>query len=160
MALLWIWWAASVSSALALLRGPHMDSSHGQNSGEGCISTFTGNGRVLEWVPASLGLFIAVSSRASLLDASLPGTATAPPTTAKLCRKWHGVLCIIGGEFPSLQDIYIKRRLREMGKISHTSHKFFRLLPSGRRYCSFQSQTSRPGDSYFNQANRLLNSDH
>ncbi|CAI5669471.1 unnamed protein product [Oreochromis niloticus] len=44
---------------------------------------------------------------------------------------------IIGGELPSLQDIYRKRCLRKAGRIikdsSHPSHKLFRLLPSGRR---------------------------
>ncbi|CAI5657686.1 unnamed protein product [Oreochromis niloticus] len=68
---------------------------------------------------------------------------------------------IIGGELPSLQDIYRKRCLRKAGRIikdsSHPSHKLFRLLPSGRRFCSIRSRTSRLRDSFFHQAIRLLN---
>uniref|UniRef100_A0A8C6KS07 Reverse transcriptase domain-containing protein n=1 Tax=Nothobranchius furzeri TaxID=105023 RepID=A0A8C6KS07_NOTFU len=68
---------------------------------------------------------------------------------------------IIGGELPSLQDIYRKRCLRKAGRIikdsSHPSHKLLRLLPSGRRFCSIRSRTSRLRDSFFHQAIRLLN---
>uniref|UniRef100_A0A8C6LDB2 Reverse transcriptase domain-containing protein n=1 Tax=Nothobranchius furzeri TaxID=105023 RepID=A0A8C6LDB2_NOTFU len=68
---------------------------------------------------------------------------------------------IIGGELPSFQDIYRKRCLRKAGRIikdsTHPSHKLFRLLPSGRRFCSIRSRTSRLRDSFFHQAIRLLN---
>lgn len=86
-------------------------------------------------------------------------------STAYNCKALQRVVrCserIIGGELPSLQDIYRKRCLRKAGRIikdsSHPSHKLFRLLPSGRRFCSIRSRTSRLRDSFFHQAIRLLN---
>ncbi len=44
---------------------------------------------------------------------------------------------IVGGELPSLQDIYTRRCIRKARRIindsSHPSHRLFSLLPSGRR---------------------------
>ncbi len=69
---------------------------------------------------------------------------------------------IVGGELPSLQDIYTQRRVRKTRKIirdsCQLSHELFSLLPSGRRYHSIRTRTSRTRDSFFLQAIRLLNS--
>ncbi len=69
---------------------------------------------------------------------------------------------IVGGELPSLQDIYTQRCVRKARKIirdsCHPSHELFSLLPSGRRYHSIRTRTSRMRDSSFSQAIRLLNS--
>ncbi len=69
---------------------------------------------------------------------------------------------IVGGELPSLQDIYTRRCIRKARGIindsSHPSHRLFSLLPSGRRLRSIRSLTSRLRDSFFPQAIRLMNS--
>ncbi len=69
---------------------------------------------------------------------------------------------IVGGELPSLQDIYTRRCTRKARRIikdsSHPSHRLLSLLPSGRRFCSIRSRTSRLRDSFFPQAIRLMNS--
>ncbi len=67
----------------------------------------------------------------------------------------------VGGELPSLQDIYTRRCMRKALRIisdsSHPSHGLFSLLPSGRWICSIRSCTSRLRDSFFPQTIRLLN---
>ncbi len=63
---------------------------------------------------------------------------------------------IVGGELPSLQDIYIRRCITNDS--SHPSHRLFSLLPSGRRLRSIRSCTSQLRDSFFPQAIRLMNS--
>ncbi len=64
---------------------------------------------------------------------------------------------IVGGELPSLQDIYTRRCIRKARRItndsSHPSHRLFSLLPSGRCLRSIRSRTSRLRDSFFPQAN-------
>ncbi len=69
---------------------------------------------------------------------------------------------IVGGELPSLQDIYTRRCKRKARRIikdsSHPSHSLLSLLPSGRRLRSIRSRTSRLRDSFFPQAIRLMNS--
>ncbi len=69
---------------------------------------------------------------------------------------------IVGGELPSLQDIYTRRCTRKAPRIikdsSHPSHCMLSLLPSGRRLRSIRSRTSRLRDSFFPQATRLMNS--
>ncbi len=69
---------------------------------------------------------------------------------------------IVGGELPSLQDIYTRRCIRKARRIikdsSHPSHRLLSLLPSGRRLRSIRSRTSRLRDSFFPQAIRLMNS--
>ncbi len=69
---------------------------------------------------------------------------------------------IVGGELPSLQDIYTRRCTRKAWRIikdsSHPSHSLLSLLPSGRRFRSIRSRTSRLRDSFFPQAIRLMNS--
>ncbi len=60
---------------------------------------------------------------------------------------------IVGGELPSLQDIYTRRCIRKAWRIikdsSHPSHRLLSLLPSGRRLRSIRSRTSRLRDSFF-----------
>ncbi len=69
---------------------------------------------------------------------------------------------IVGGELPSLQDIYTRRCTRKALRIikdsSHPSHSLLSLLPSGRRLHSIRSRTSRLRDSFFPQVIRLMNS--
>ncbi len=69
---------------------------------------------------------------------------------------------IVGGELPSLQDIYTRQCIRKAWRIindsSHPSHRLFSLLPSGRHLRSIRSRTSRLRDSFFPQAIRLMNS--
>ncbi len=68
---------------------------------------------------------------------------------------------IVGGELPSLQDIYTRWWIRTAKRIikdsSHPSHKLLSLLPSGRRLRSIRSSTSRLMDSFFPQAIRTMN---
>jgi len=68
---------------------------------------------------------------------------------------------IVGGELPSLQDIYTRRCIRKARRIikdsSHPFHSLLSLLPSGRRLRSIRSRTSRLRDSFFPQAIRLIN---
>ncbi len=60
---------------------------------------------------------------------------------------------IVGGELPSLQDIYTRRCIRKAQRItndsSHPFHRLFSQLPSGRRLRSIRSRTSRLRDSFF-----------
>ncbi len=69
---------------------------------------------------------------------------------------------IVGGELPSLQDIYTRRCTRKAWRIikdsSHPSHRLLSLLPSGRRLRSIRSRTRCLRDSFFPQAIRLMNS--
>ncbi len=69
---------------------------------------------------------------------------------------------IVGGELPSLQDIYTRRCIRKARRTikdsSHPSHRLLSLLPSGRRLRSIRSRTSRLRDSFFPQAIRQMNS--
>ncbi len=69
---------------------------------------------------------------------------------------------IVGGELPSLHDILTRRCTRKARRIikdsSHPSHRLLSLLPSGRRFRSIRSRTSRLRDSFSPQAIRLMNS--
>lgn len=69
---------------------------------------------------------------------------------------------IIGTPLPSLQDIYTTRLTRKaltiVSDTSHPAHKLFNLLPSGKRYRSLRSRTTRLTNSFIHQAVRLLNS--
>uniref|UniRef100_A0A6I8PZ49 Reverse transcriptase domain-containing protein n=1 Tax=Xenopus tropicalis TaxID=8364 RepID=A0A6I8PZ49_XENTR len=64
-------------------------------------------------------------------------------------------------ELPAMQDLYRQRCRRKMQRIlsdpGHPSHSLFTLLPSGRRYRSIQTRTSRYRDSFYPQAIRLFN---
>ncbi|KAK0148821.1 putative RNA-directed DNA polymerase from transposon BS [Merluccius polli] len=69
---------------------------------------------------------------------------------------------IIGTSLPCLQDLYTAQATRNakciLGDPSHPSHGFFSPLPSGRRFRSISSKTTRMRDSFFPQAVRLMNS--
>ncbi len=57
---------------------------------------------------------------------------------------------------------YTQRCVKKARKIirdsCRPSHELFSLIPSGRRYHSIRTRTSRTRDSFFSQAIRLLNS--
>uniref|UniRef100_A0AAZ1XIU5 Alkylated DNA repair protein AlkB homologue 8 N-terminal domain-containing protein n=1 Tax=Oreochromis aureus TaxID=47969 RepID=A0AAZ1XIU5_OREAU len=69
--------------------------------------------------------------------------------------------CIAGAPLPAINDIYRKTYLKRAGKVikdpSHPAHGLFTLLPSGRRYRSLRTKTTRYQNS-FPTAVRLLNS--
>ena len=69
---------------------------------------------------------------------------------------------IIGAPLPSLQDLYIGRTRKRAENIikdpSHPAHTLFDLLPSGRRYRSLRTKTTRHKNSFFPTAITLLNS--
>ncbi|KAI4875417.1 hypothetical protein NFI96_032939, partial [Prochilodus magdalenae] len=62
---------------------------------------------------------------------------------------------ITGTQLPTIQDIYHKRclgRARNIINVSHPNPGLFTLLPSGRRYRSLRSRTSRLRNSFFHEA--------
>ncbi len=68
---------------------------------------------------------------------------------------------IVGGELPSLQDIYTRRCIRKARRIikdsSHPSHRLLSLLPSGRRLRSIRSRTSQMVDQHLETTSTALN---
>ncbi|KAI2652653.1 RNA-directed DNA polymerase from mobile element jockey [Labeo rohita] len=68
---------------------------------------------------------------------------------------------IIGVHLPNLQDLYISRLKKQAGNIIqdpfHPRHNLFAFLPSGRRYRSLSTKTSRHKNSFFPNANSSLN---
>lgn len=66
----------------------------------------------------------------------------------------------IGAASPSFQDIYTTRVIRRAHNIikdsTHPQHSLFTSLPSGRRYRSVKSRTTRLINSFYPQAIRLL----
>uniref|UniRef100_A0A9J8BUX2 Alkylated DNA repair protein AlkB homologue 8 N-terminal domain-containing protein n=1 Tax=Cyprinus carpio carpio TaxID=630221 RepID=A0A9J8BUX2_CYPCA len=68
---------------------------------------------------------------------------------------------ITGTQLTSIENIYNKRCLGRARNIikdaSHPNHGLFTLLPSGRRYRSLRSRTSRLRKSFFPGAVTLLN---
>ncbi|KAL0152393.1 hypothetical protein M9458_052116 [Cirrhinus mrigala] len=68
---------------------------------------------------------------------------------------------ITGVHLPNLQDLYISRVKKRAGNIiqdpSHPGHNLFALLPSGRRYRSLSTKTSRHKNSFFPNAISSLN---
>ncbi len=71
---------------------------------------------------------------------------------------------IIGVHLPSLQDLYYSRVKKRAGNIitdpSHPGHDLFALLPSGRRYRSLCTRTSRHKNIFFPYAISSLNNKH
>ena len=67
---------------------------------------------------------------------------------------------IIGVSLPSLHDIYLKRISKKSNTIlkdpEHPAHKYFELLPSGKRYRHFKGN-KRYINSTFPQTVRFLN---
>ncbi|TWW53896.1 hypothetical protein D4764_0015590 [Takifugu flavidus] len=70
---------------------------------------------------------------------------------------------IAGASLPSIEDIYRRRCHRRAKKVTkdscHPAHGLFTLMPSGRRYRSLRTKTSRFRNSFFPTAVSLLNSD-
>ena len=70
---------------------------------------------------------------------------------------------ITGSSLPTIDTIQCKRRLRKAHCItkdtSHPNHRLFTLVPSGRRFRSLRSRTSRFRNSFFPAAITLLNSE-
>ena len=68
---------------------------------------------------------------------------------------------ITGCKLPELKDLYTQRCLRRAQKIikdtTHPLNNMFSLLPSGRRYRTPKTRTSRLRNSFVPQATRLLN---
>ncbi|XP_072100677.1 uncharacterized protein [Mobula birostris] len=68
---------------------------------------------------------------------------------------------IIGTQLPTIENIYHKCCLGRAKSIikdaSHPNHGLFTLLPSGKRYRSLRSHTSRYRKSFFPEAVTLLN---
>uniref|UniRef100_A0A3B3BP10 Reverse transcriptase domain-containing protein n=1 Tax=Oryzias melastigma TaxID=30732 RepID=A0A3B3BP10_ORYME len=69
---------------------------------------------------------------------------------------------VTGAPLPAIKDIYKKRCLKRAGKIikdsNHPAHRLFTPLPSGRRYRSLRTKTTRFRNSFFPTATTLLNS--
>ncbi|KAK0134286.1 hypothetical protein N1851_030137 [Merluccius polli] len=69
---------------------------------------------------------------------------------------------ITGSPLPSIEAVQRKRCLRKARSIakdnSHPNHRLFTLLPSGKRYRSLGTRTSRFRGSFFPQAVTLLSS--
>ncbi len=93
-----------------------------------------------------------------------PGMETSPLATAGLCKgSCELPATLLEVSFPP--SGYLHRRCtRKARRIikdsSHPSHRLLSLslLPSGRRFRSIRSRTSRLRDSFFPQAIRLMNS--
>ena len=68
---------------------------------------------------------------------------------------------IIGSDLPTIESIYLERIRSKSNKIlndnSHPANHIFELLPSGRRYRSIKSKTSRMRNSFFTKAISVLN---
>ncbi|KAK3545135.1 hypothetical protein QTP70_001418 [Hemibagrus guttatus] len=81
---------------------------------------------------------------------------------AKLQRVIHSAEKVIGFGLPSLQELYVSRSRRRAAKIaaepSHPGNELFRSLPSGKRFQSIRTRTSRHKTSFFPTAVSLLNS--
>ncbi len=60
---------------------------------------------------------------------------------------------IIDTTLPTLQELYLSRVSKRVGKItldpSHPAHSLFELLPSGRRYRALSARTTRHRNSFF-----------
>ncbi len=161
---LWSGWAALSSSAFT---SPRI--SHGLLTQMQCwrrhisaSSSWDGWGS-LERAPESSGPSTPALWRASWPAVSPPGLETAPLATAGLCKgSCELPATLLEVSFPPLQDIYTRRCTRKARSIikdsSHPSHRLLFLLPSGRRFRSIRSRTSRLRDSFFPQAIRLMNS--
>uniref|UniRef100_A0A1A8PUX4 Reverse transcriptase domain-containing protein n=1 Tax=Nothobranchius rachovii TaxID=451742 RepID=A0A1A8PUX4_9TELE len=68
---------------------------------------------------------------------------------------------IIGAQLPSVQELYISRTRKKAVNIvqdaTHPASTLFHLLPSGRRYRSLYTKTTRHKNSFFPSAISLLN---
>lgn len=80
----------------------------------------------------------------------------------KLQRIINRASKVIGSPLPSLESLHHKRTLRRAHKITsditHPAHYAFQLLPSGRRYRTISSRTTRFKNSFIPIAITILNS--
>ena len=81
---------------------------------------------------------------------------------SKLQRIINKAAKIIGHDLPTLDSIYTSRTITRATKIikdpSHPAHSLFQPLPSGKRYRSISTSTSRFKNSFYPTAIRTLNS--
>ena len=83
--------------------------------------------------------------------------------TNRLQRTVRSAEKIIGADLPTIQDLYSSRvRKRQAGKItadpSHPGYNLFQLRPSGRRYRTLYTKTTRHRNSFCPPAVTLMNS--
>ena len=68
---------------------------------------------------------------------------------------------LIGLKMPSIRSLYLSRSLRKSKRIVqdeyHPANHLFELLPSGKRYRSIKTKTTRFNNSFYPQALRFLN---
>ena len=68
---------------------------------------------------------------------------------------------LIGLNMPSIRSLYLSRSLRKSKRIVqdeyHPANHLFELLPSGKRYRSIKTKTTRFNNSFYPQALRFLN---
>ncbi len=143
-------------------RGSHMVCSHRCSAEEGTsASLLLRRLRKLERAPESSGPSTPARWRASCRLQSPPGLETArwqPQGSAKGRAELPATL---------LEVSFPPSRISTPGGVqgkpgglskdsSHPSHRLLSLLPSGRRFRSIRSRTSRLRDSFFPQAIRLM----
>ena len=79
----------------------------------------------------------------------------------RLQRTVRSAEMIIGAKLTTIQDPYTSRVRKWAGKItadpSHPGHILFQLLPSGRRYRTLYTKTTRHRNSFFPLAVTLMN---
>ncbi len=150
---LWSRWAALSSSAFT---SPRI--SHGLLTQMQCwrrhisvSSSWDGWGS-LERAPESSGPSTPALWRASWPAVSPPGLETAPLATAGLCKgscELPATLLEVSFLPPGyLHQAVYKESPRIFKDSSHPSHRLLSLLPSGRRFRSIRSRTSRLRDSF------------
>uniref|UniRef100_A0A670JPL4 Reverse transcriptase domain-containing protein n=1 Tax=Podarcis muralis TaxID=64176 RepID=A0A670JPL4_PODMU len=70
---------------------------------------------------------------------------------------------VIGLQLPTLDEIFTSRTLKKSHNIlrdpTHPAHNFFELLPSGRRYRTMKTRTTRLLNSFYPRALIALNND-
>ncbi|KAK0141276.1 Dual specificity testis-specific protein kinase 2 [Merluccius polli] len=100
-----------------------------------------------------------------LSSAWTPGysaASTDAPSRVTCITAWYGSCTALDCNILQKVDLYTQTCRRKAQSIlrdrSYPSHKLFTLLPSGKRYQSIHTQTTRFRDSFFSQTTRLLNS--
>ncbi len=83
-------------------------------------------------------------------------TCTVESILTRCITAWFGNST--AGNRRALQRWCTRKARRIIKDSSHPSHRLLSLLPSGRRFRSIRSRTSRLRDSFFPQAIRLMNS--
>ncbi len=143
-------------------RGPHLDYSHTVSSEEGPLSSLLPQATEDIWSKLKILRQFYSYTVESILTGCITawyGNCTTLNRKA-LQRIVQMAQHIVGGELPSLQDIYTQRCMRKARKIirdsCHPSHELFSLLPSGRWHHSIRPEPAehetassrRPSDSW------------